>query len=270
MENPKITLTAEKETLLVPLYSKAMEGRRKHPILVDPKAEEILRGIDYDFASLKVPKQSLVTLAMRAKRLDWYVRDYLNRFDAPIVLHLGCGLDSRALRVSSSKCTWYDLDFPEVIDLRRRFYSESDLYHMIGASVTDASWISQVRESGPACVIAEGLFMYLTEEQVRSLLLILQERFPGSEIAFDVYSVLTARSVRNHPSVRKTGARIQWGIDDARRIESWGVNISLMEEWHFTESEDIACLDFWFRLLFRLMGNLAAAKRAHRLLRVHL
>lgn len=266
----RITLTAEKETLLIPLYSKALESARSRPILRDPMAEAILARIDYDFGALKTPRQSLVTLAMRAKRLDWYVSDYLARYDTPLVLHLGCGLDSRYLRVGRPNGAWYDLDYPDVIALRRSFYEEAPGWRMIASEVTDLRWLEAVEESGPACIIAEGLLMYLREEQVRSLFLSLQARFPGSEIAFDAYSRLTARSVANHPSLKHTGARIQWGIDDAREIEAWGVNIRVMEEWHFSESPDVSCLGPAYRLLFRVMGSLPAAKRAHRLIRIHL
>lgn len=270
MESKRIALSAEKETLLVPLYSRALEGARARPILRDPTAEAILARIDYDFSGLKTPRQSLVTLAMRAKRLDWYVRDYLSRYDSPLVLHLGCGLDSRYLRVGSPDAAWYDLDYPDVIELRRSFYEESRKWRMVASEVTDLRWLDSVTESGPACVIAEGLLMYLREEEVKSLFLALQARFPGSEIAFDAYSRLTARSVATHPSIQKTGARVQWGIDDARAIEAWGVNIRLMEEWYFADSPDVACLGAAYRLLFRIMGSLPSAKRAHRLIRVHL
>lgn len=270
MKGERITLTAEKETLLIPLFSKATESRRKRPIIVDPKALEILSRVDYDFKSLKTPRQSLVTLAMRAKRLDWYVEDFLARYDRPLVLHLGCGLDSRVLRIGCRKGLWYDLDYPEVIDLRRRFYEESERYHMIAADVGDLRWLDRVDAKGPACIIAEGLLMYLSEDEVKSLLLALQTRFPGSEIAFDAYSLLTARSVRNHPSLKKTGAAIKWGIDEPRRIEGWGINIRIMEEWYFTDSPDVSSLDFWFRVLFRIMGSFRAAKRSHRVIRIHL
>jgi O-methyltransferase involved in polyketide biosynthesis len=93
----KIRLTEERETLLVPLFSKAAQSQGPRPILVDPKAEEILEHIEYDFEDQGIPKQTLITLAMRAKKLDSYVRDYLHRSDGPVVLHLGCGLDSRGL-----------------------------------------------------------------------------------------------------------------------------------------------------------------------------
>jgi O-methyltransferase involved in polyketide biosynthesis len=270
LETQKIKLTQEKETLLIPLYSKAMESQRPHPILVDEKAQEILGCIDYDFSGLKIPKQSRVTLSMRAKKLDGYVMDYLKEIRSPLVIHLGCGLDSRVVRTGGAKAEWYDLDFPEVIELRKKFYEETGHYHMIARSVTDLAWMDQVKEPGPACIIAEGLLMYLREAEVKSLVLALQKRFPGSQMAFDAYSLLTARNARNHPSIKKTGAEIHWGIDDAKGLESWGPGINLKEEWYFSDSEDVADLDFGFKLLFKAAAAFPAARRAHRILYLQL
>jgi O-methyltransferase involved in polyketide biosynthesis len=270
MEKQTIRLTRERETLLVPLYSKAVENKQKRPIIQDPKAGEILRRIEYDFRELGVPKQTLITLAMRAKKLDSYARAYLDRAENPIVLHLGCGLDSRVIRVKHTNGEWYDLDYPDVIELRKKFFHETDHYHMIPSSVTDSHWMKSIKAKGPACIIAEGLLMYLREEEVQQLILDLRARFPSSEIAFDAYSRLTARSVKNHPSIKKTGAHVYWGIDDPKQIENWGEGIQLLEEWYFTQSEDIPGLEFFDRLLFRIMGTFRAAKMAHRILHYRL
>jgi len=271
-ERQKVRLTEEKETLLVPLLGKAMMSKEPHPIIVDPKAEEILEGVDYDFDLLRTPRKTLVTLAMRAKQLDSYVRDYLSRTENPVVLHLGCGLDSRVLRVGFQRGAWYDVDYPEVIELRRHFYDESDSYHMIGSSVTERGWLDAAAESatGPACIIAEGLLMYLHDEEVRRLFEDLQSRLPGSEIAFDAFTKFTAKQVNRHPSIKKTGAHIYWGVDDPREIEQWGTGMTLLDEWFFNESEDIASLALGSRLMFKATGMIGAAKRAQRILRYRL
>jgi O-methyltransferase involved in polyketide biosynthesis len=268
MEKQKIVLTEEKETLLVPLYSKAVENQRPHPIIEDPRATEILEGIEYDFQKLHIPKQTLITLAMRAKKLDLYVQDYLQGNKNPIVIHLGCGLDSRVDRVKPVEGEWYDLDFPDVIELRKHFFQETNHYHMIPSFVTDLHWLDDVKGESQACIIAEGLLMYLHEDQVRQLFIAFQKRLPSSIMCFDAYSRITAKSANNHPSIKKTGAQIHWGIDTIEEISDWGTGIRLVEEWYFTDSTDISRLKLMDRLLFRTMGAFKMAKKAHRILKV--
>jgi O-methyltransferase involved in polyketide biosynthesis len=156
---------------------------------------------------------------------------------------------------------------PEVIDLRKNFYEETDKYHMIPSSVTNLRWLETIPSHGRVVmVIAEGLMMYLTEEEVRSLILKLTESYPGCELVFDAYSTLTARSAKGHPSLRKTGAVIRWGIDDAKAIEKWGDGIRLKEEWYFTQSESIKTLALGYQWIFRLTGLFLVARKAHRIL----
>lgn len=60
-------------------------------------------------------------LAMRASILDDFTKDFLNNNPSCLVLHLGCGLDSRFMRLGVHVGMWYDLDFPEVIDIKNNY-----------------------------------------------------------------------------------------------------------------------------------------------------
>jgi len=267
MESPKekISLTKEQETLLITLYAKA----RPNPVMVDETARQILAQVSYDFAQLKVPHKTAVTVCIRAKQMDDYARRFLAAHPAALVLHLGCGLDSRCRRVdwSGPGIDWYDLDMPDVVALRRKFYPETASYHLAASSVTDLDWINQINGQGrPTFVVAEGLLMYLPEADVRALFLRLRERFPGCELVCDVFSCLTAERVKAHPSLRKTGAAIQWGIDDPREIEAWAPGIQLKEEWFFSQSPDLEKMGRLYAALFHLAGAIPAARNAHRLL----
>lgn len=273
MENAreKVLLTEEQETLLIPLYAKATESRLPNPIFVDEKAQEILGRIEYDFARLDIPRKTSITLCIRANKLDGYTRDYLAEHPQSVVIHLGCGLDSRCLRVQHENVEWYDLDMPAVIDLRRKFYQETPTYHLIPSSVTDLRWTEAVSTRGrSALVIAEGLLMYLNEADVRSLILKLRDAFPGCDLACDVYSTLTARRAGGISSLKRTGATIRWGIDDASEIEAWAPGIRLREEWYFAQAEEIRRLGPGYRLGFRLAGLFKTANRAHRILYLNL
>ena len=261
----KVRLTEAQETLLITLYAKA----RGCPagFFDDESAQRILEQVDYDFAKLKVPIGTSLTICLRAQKLDEYARQFLRDYPQSLVLHLGCGLDSRYQRVNNNQVQWYDLDLPDVIELRRKFFTESDTYHLIASSATDLNWLETIPRQGlPTLIIAEGLMMYLAEDQLNQLLLALQATFPGCHLAFDAYSELTARRAKNHPSLKKTGATLRWGIDDPQTIETWSDGIQFQEEWFFVQSPQITKLAFRYRLMFKLAGLFSIANKAHRIL----
>ena len=259
----KVTLTPEQETLLITLYAKAQPG---NPLFFDPTARDILNRVDYDFARLHVPYKTVVLVCQRAKKVDRITQDFMGEHPGGVVVQLGCGLDSRFLRVDDGRVHWYDLDMPPVVELRHQFFSVSERYHMIATSVTDLAWVDTVASAGrPVLVVAEGLLMYLDEADVRRLVLRLQEAFPGCRLVADVFSRLTARSAANHPSLKSTGATMGWGIDDPHALEAWAPGIRLLEEWYFTDDPNLARLSFGYRVAYRLAGAFKMVQRAHRI-----
>lgn len=268
MVKERVHLEKEKETLLIPLFSKAEETKKENPILCDPSAVDIVdNGIAYDWSKLKIPEKTKISLCLRAKQLDRYVQEFINDHPAGTVVHLGCGLDSRCRRVDNGKVKWYDLDFPEVIALRKRFFPETERYHLIASSVTALTWMDTLNsQTGEFMFVAEGLLMYLPEEEVKKLVLRIKEQFPGSRLACDVFSAFTVRKINKHPSMRETNAEIQWGIDNAQEVESWRSGIKVTEEWFFAQSPELPKLSWGFRLGFKIAGMFALANQAHRLL----
>jgi O-methyltransferase involved in polyketide biosynthesis len=262
-EKAKITLSPEQETLLIPLYAKAQPG---NPLFFDPRAQNILNRVDYDFNRLRVPYKTIVLLCQRAKKLDVVAKAFLAEHVNGVVLHLGCGLDSRFWRVDNGQVEWYDLDMPQVIELRQQFYAEQERYHLIASSVTDLDWTNAVAAvERPVLIVAEGLLMYLDEADVKRLFLRLREVFPGCQLIADVFSRMTAHSATKHPSLKQTGASIGWGIDDPREVEGWGLGIRLLEEWYFTRDPDLDRLNLGYRLAYKLAGAFKVVQRAHRI-----
>jgi O-methyltransferase involved in polyketide biosynthesis len=263
----KITLTEEKETLLIPLYGKAKESEKKHPVLVDKKAVEIVNQIDYDFKSLKIPEKTNTMMCLRAKLIDNFVKEFLAKNKESVALHLGCGLDSRYNRIENSDVDWYDVDFKDVIDIRRYFYKETDKYHLIASSVTEHEWLEKIpADKRQYIVIAEGLFMYLKEDEIKALLNDLKDRIDSYTLIFDAFSVYTAKNVKNQPSIKETGAKIHWGIDNPENLTKWGTGIHFIGEQYFTSNEEIKNLDTSTKIMYKLANLFPVAKKAHRLL----
>jgi O-methyltransferase involved in polyketide biosynthesis len=263
----EIILTEEKETLLIPLLGKAKESERETPILIDKKAVEIIKQIDYDFESLKIPEKTNIMMCIRAKLIDNYVKGFLAENKNSVALHLGCGLDSRYDRISNNNVDWYDLDFKEVINVRQHFFKETDKYNMIPSSVTEPEWIEKIPQEKEQCVvIAEGLFMYLKENEIKKLISRIKNRIGNYTLIFDAYSILTAKNAKSHPSLKKTGAKIHWGINDPEELTNWGMGIQLIGEQYFTDYEGINTLNTINKIMFKIANLFSVAKKAHRLL----
>lgn len=215
-------------TNLVTLYLRAYESRSPRPILGDHAAAEAVDRIDYDFKRIKrstVPASNQYLVALRAKQLDGWSADFLARHPDAVVLHLGCGLDGRVFRVKPpSSVLWFDVDQPGVIELRRRLYSDTEQYRMIGSSVTDPQYLDGIPAGRPTLVVAEGLLMYLPEHEVRRLLDRLTERFDYGELLFDTISPLG-------PPLSKvfTHGIVKWGIRDIRDLERWNPALRFLD-----------------------------------------
>lgn len=267
MATEKIRFTKEKETMLITLYSRALESRSSDPVLRDRWAEEAISRIDYDFAKFKLPSVEPLSIAIRARQFDKWTSDYLKEHADATVLHLGCGLDSRVFRVDPPPSVrWFDVDYPEVIDLRRQLYPERAGYRLIGSSLTDPHWLDDVPADHPAWIVAEGVMMYLAEDDVKGLLNRLTGHFPGGRIAFDALSRMGARMAKANPSVSATGATFHWGIDDPDDIKKLDPKLALVTELRSQNMAGYSRLPLVMRAVVRVMDPFPALRRLNRLL----
>jgi O-methyltransferase involved in polyketide biosynthesis len=221
----QVRLGAVQETLFIPLAARARETQRKHPVLRDPKAVEMVRSIDYDAAKYGRGAGGPVTV-LRTAIIDFWVRSFLAAHPAATVVELGTGLNTRFERVDNGQVHWFDLDLPDTIDLRRNFFADTDRRRMIAASALDEDWLPAVaRGRGPYFFVADGVLVYLPEDQVMATLARMAERFPGALLALDTYPKQTFD--RQHRLAARKGidARWAWACDDPRSLERFGFEV---------------------------------------------
>jgi len=240
------------ETALVPLYARALESRRNRPILEDPKAVEIVDSIDWDFRRFG-QRRRVVGCALRSAMFDVWVRDFLHRHPEGTVVEIGPGLNTRFERLDNGRIHWYDLDLPDMIDLRRQFFSDSTRRTTLAASVLDSAWIETVRRSpGPYFLVAETVFAYLEEAQVKRALSQIAGGFPQVTIALDTLGRRAVNSGNKDFVRRKMAARFVWVCDDPIAIQHWNIGLRLVESRTVADVPD--CL--WPRLSLPLRANL--------------
>ncbi len=263
------SLTGAQETALATLYGRALDSRARHPILRDATAADVVRRLDYDFRRTRINAVTAAGVALRARVLDTWTAEFLRAHPDATVLHLACGLDTRAHRVAPPPTArWFDLDLPDVIELRERLLPRPPGDHRtIAASVTDPAWLDEIPGDRPAVAVFEGLTMYLHERDVRSLVQRLTFHLPGGQLCFDVYGTLGIRLQKLVPAVRNAGATLHWGVDDPHAIEAWYDGLTLLDDLRSVDMPGLEELPRAGRVQMRILKHLPGFRDVGRILR---
>ncbi len=228
------------ETLLIPLLARARETEMRRGLLRDPRAVEIVRELDYDFSKWEGGR-SLKGAVLRARMFDDYVEDFLAAHPEGTVVEIGCGLDTRFDRVDNGRVRWFDLDLPDTMALRRRFFDDGPRRTMVAASVLDTDWMDRVEATGgPWMFVAEAVLIYLDAPDAQRAIVNIAGRFPGARIAFDTTAARMVDTQDRHDAMRHLPREswCRWKCDEPREIESWaGANLRLAASKTFLDAD---------------------------------
>jgi len=227
-ETANQNLSDVEKTLLIPLYIRAMESQRPDGLVKDERAEALIRRLDSESlrkTAALTEDSGRAVLILKGREFDRFAQDFLGRNPDAAAVHIGCGLDTRFERVDDGRVEWYDLDLPDVIELRRKLVGgEGARHHFLACSVLDNAWLDIVSayRQRPFLFLAEGVFMYFEEAQVKSLVLTLRDRFPGAELVFDAYSPFLFWTHNLKVTRTRIGAHLHWALKNGRELERWG------------------------------------------------
>ena len=188
-------------------------------MLDDKKAEEIWAAEGFSLKGKSKSKWLAYYMAMRSAVFDNWLRQQLANTKEAVVIHIGCGMDSRVLRVGAKNYKWYDVDFSEVIEERKQYYCESADYHMIAGDVRDGNWMTSIPERKSAIVVLEGVSMYLTSKELYELTTRLCAHFKQIAFLMDCYTVLAAKMSKYKNPINDVGVTQVYGIDNPELLE---------------------------------------------------
>ena len=251
-EKTKVQLGGVAETLLIPLYARAVEAAKEKPRVNDQKAVEIMNQIDYDFEKFKSSYMSKEGIVARTIILDREVKKFIDENPNGIVICVGCGLDTRFCRLDNGTIHWYDLDFPEVIELRRKFFTENERWKMIPKSCFDESWVNDVVRSPDqkVLILMEGLLMYFIEEDVMKLFGLIKRSFPHCRLLVELMCQFCVNHGEHHDAVTKTSATFHWGCDYAKDLEKKIEGLHCDGDISFSDE-----MNWFMGLIFRVINN---------------
>lgn len=251
------------KTLYIPLYGKSFVSK-KGIILSDKKAEFIWEKEGFSLKGKSKSKWLAYYMAMRSRVFDEWLLTKLASNEEFVILHIGCGMDSRVQRVGVHEHGWYDVDFEEVINQRKTYYQENEFYHMINGDLREESWLKNIPPTKKAVVILEGISMYLELEELKQAFLNLSNHFESLEILMDCYTEFAAKASKYKNPINDVGVTQVHGIDDPEVLEGFG--ISYVKEHDLTPTYLIEELKGMEKFIFE---NLFAGKVAKNMYRLY-
>jgi methyltransferase (TIGR00027 family) len=254
-ERLRVDLSGAPQTMLATLYAKALDADFKEPILGDRFAKRIVERIDYDWKKTTINARRAPSVTSRTAHFDAWTDQFLSAHSHAVVLHVGCGLDSRFFRLQPGPgVEWYDVDYPEVAALRTQLYPVAEHCHVVAASVTDPGWLAGIAADRPTLMIGEGLTMYLTEQDGTALLRRIVERFPRGELQFDAFNWLGIKAQVLNTVVRRSGSTLRWAINGPDDILAAVPGVRLVAWQRWFESDTYAKLPRSARMMGKAMA----------------
>lgn len=234
-------------TALVTLKCHIQDAMNQHSILKDKSSMKTIEYLNSNLDErskkilIKSFRKNLANhIVLRAKKFDDYVIQFLKKYPEGVIVNIGCGLDHRYERVDNGKCMFIDLDLPDIINMKKDIFPASYRYKQIAKSVLDFSWFDEI-PARPVILLAEGVFMYLKEEEVKSLFHEIYRKIQRAEMVFEVFNSrwltgwrkwMVDLKLRRQLKFCKD-ATFQFGISDSDEIESWSEHYKLIEDWSY-------------------------------------
>jgi len=250
-------LSSVSETALITIKARVAEAERKKPLIKDEvgqvllsRMEEILPDEQRNrILHRKMPRSLSNYVALRALKLDAYTKEFLQGNPEGLVVSLGAGFDTRFWRLGIAPDRYIEIDLPPVVEAKRRLLGDILGYRMIAESVLEDGWLEEILclQDGNILFLAEGLFMYLAPSDVRRTFGLISSAVSNSLMVIEVVNARYTKGIWKKMLIKKmernlgsgAGASFDFGITQAKELESFGANLEVLEEWSYFEDENI-------------------------------
>jgi len=250
------------KTLYIPLYGKAYVSK-KGVILKDKKVEEIWSKEGFALKGKSKSKWLAYFMGIRAAVYDRWTKEKMDELKDSVVIHIGCGLDSRVLRVGTNSHKWYDIDFAEVINERKLYYIEDETYKMLVGDARKPKWLREIPEAKSAVVIFEGISMYLKTDEIKALFSALNSHFDKIVLLMDCYTEMSAKISKYKNPINNVGVTEVYGTDNPKVFES--ENFKFVKEHNMTPDEFINELSGMEKFIFKRIYGGNFSKKMYRM-----
>ena len=265
MQKVKIEKNTVQKTLIVPLYGRKMCSEKFPELYMDVFAKELCERIDYDFTDLEKKNNSFLyefgslEAAMRQLDIMWEIKEYLKKYPEATVVNLGCGLDETGKACDNGLCSIVNIDFPDIIEIRKKLIAEQNREKNIACDLKDYTWMKEIDDSKGVIFFAAGVFHYFKMDEVKALVLELAKRYTGGCLVFDSVGKLGLKLMMSK-TLKNMGIKDVDGffyINNLEKDLNWSKKIKVTSKGYMLGYYDMKSsnIHFTHRLLGKICDN---------------
>ncbi len=222
------------ETALIPLAIKASETARPNARIKDLKAKEIIDTLGVDVSRFD-PFLSHEGVVARTIMFREELKRLIGKYPDALCINLGCGFDDKFSQVDNGKITWFDVDLPDQIVIRRKVYQDRERCTMLDGSALDGEWTKKLPKSDMTIVIMEGVLEYFSKEQVKICLNMLCDSFQHGYLLAEQHSPFLEKHGSHHDAVKNTNATFGWGTKSGKEYLELETRLTFVSERSYNE-----------------------------------
>lgn len=205
----------------------------------------------YEFGSLEV--------AMRQLDIMWEIKEYLKKYPEATIVNLGCGLDNTGKACDNGFCHIVNIDFHDIIEIRKQLIAEQDREKNIACDLKDYSWMDKIDTSKGLILFAAGVFHYFKMDKVKELVLELAKRYTGGCLVFDSVGKLGLKLMMPK-TLKNMGIKDVDGffyINNLKEDLNWSEKIKVTSKGYMLGYHDMKSpnIHFTHRLLAKICDN---------------
>ncbi|MCR4964115.1 MAG: class I SAM-dependent methyltransferase [Bacteroidales bacterium] len=222
------------ETALITLAIRASETMRPNARIKDPIAKEIIDTLKVDVSNYDhfMSHEGVIARTIMYKN---QLNELIKQYPDALCVNLGCGFDDKFVQVDNGSITWFDVDLPDILNVRRKIFKDRDRCVMREGSALESDWTKRLPKRSTNIIVMEGVLEYFTKEEVTKCLNILCDSFEHGYLLAELHHPIIGKNTKHHDSVKYTNAEFQWGTKSGKEYLELEPRMTLLSERSYNE-----------------------------------
>lgn len=173
------------DTLFIPLTARICVSKKFPEYFFDQKAIEMEDLIKNKKIEKNSTEYSIIANVARCYNLDRMTKIFIDKHDKCNIVNLGVGLETSYYRIDGKNSLFYEVDLPEVIELREKYLEPGVNEKFIKGDLFKLGWCRKLDTNLPTLLIVAGVFQYFHESDVVEFISNVKDIFENAELIFD-------------------------------------------------------------------------------------